>query len=1097
MKKPTHEELHQRLADLEKKSAAQMRLLKRMELLGRLREKLMRPGGLNEKLRQITDGVVKIFEADFARIWLTKNGDLCDLDCPHAGVQNGPHVCRYRERCLHLLASSGRYTHTDGGHRRVPFGAYKIGKIAAGETSKFLTNDVTNDHAIHHREWAEKLGLVSFAGYRLLSKEGDPIGVLALFTKNTLSADDDAQIEDLAHTTALIIQTTTAHETLKENEEKYRRLFENLQDVYYCTDGEGKITTVSPSVESFTLYKPEELIGTDMRQHYVKPEERDVFLESILKQGRVENFETQLQRKDGTFVWVSTNAILKQDAEGRILGVEGITRDITRHKQAEKALQESEKRFRETIELLPSIVCEYDINGRITYVNTYGLKAFGYAHADIERGLYVPQLIPADETPKFQDRHGSLLKGGKADPIEYLLRCKDGSEIYVIAHSAPIYKNGEIVGLRSSLTPITERKQIEEALRQSEKKYRLLADNVTDVIWTRDMNLRLTYISPSVFNMLGFTVEEAMARTLDQIWSPDSLKRIHTVLQEELKIENSPHKDMYRSRTIEAEAKCKDGSTIWTEATMSFLRDKKGNPTGIIGVSRDITERKRTEEALRQSEEKYRTVLEANPDPVVVYDMQGNVVYFNPAFTRIFGWTLEERLGQKMDLFIPEKNWPETRKMIEKVKVGESFHGIETRRYTKAGKVIEVSISGAVYHDRSSRPIGSIINLRDISQQKQLEAQLHQAHKMEAIGTLAGGLAHDFNNLLMGIQGRASLMLMETDSYNPCYEHLKGIEDYVKNAADLTKQLLAFARGGKYEVQPTDLNELIKKSSEMFGRTKKEIVIHRKTQEGIWTVEVDRSQIEQVLLNLYVNAWQSMPGGGDLYLEAENVLLDDNFVKPFEIESGKYVKITVTDTGVGMDQATQERVFEPFFTTKEMGRGTGLGLASAYGIIKNHGGIIDVYSQRGEGATFIICLPASEKEIVDQKDIPKELLTGHETVLLVDDEEMIIDVGKAMFKKLGYKVLIAKSGREAVEFYTANKDEIDLVVLDLVMPDMGGGDTFDRLKKINPEIKVLLSSGYSIDGQAAEILKRGCDGFIQKPFKMWELSQKIRSVLDL
>jgi len=302
--------------------------------------------------------------------------------------------------------------------------------------------------------------------------------------------------------------------------------------------------------------------------------------------------------------------------------------------------------------------------------------------------------------------------------------------------------------------------------------------------------------------------------------------------------------------------------------------------------------------------------------------------------------------------------------------------------------------------------------------------------------------------------------------------------------------------GGRYEVMPTDLNELIKSQNRMFGRTKKEITIRGKYQDNPWTVEVDQGQINQVILNLYVNAWQAMPKGGDLYVQTENVTLDEGYTKPFNVTPGRYVKISVTDTGVGMDEATQHRIFEPFFTTQEMGIGTGLGLASVYGIIKNHDGIINVYSVKGEGSTFIIYLPAFEKEIVKEEKIPEKILKGTETVLLVDDEDIILDVGEGILKTLGYKVLIARSGKEAIELYKKNKDKIDMVILDMIMPQMGGGETYDRMKEIDPNIKVLLSSGYSINGQATEILKRGCDGFIQKPFTMKDLSKAIREVLD-
>ncbi|MCK4389266.1 MAG: GAF domain-containing protein [Desulfobacterales bacterium] len=383
-------------------------------------------------------------------------------------------------------------------------------------------------------------------------------------------------------------------------------------------------------------------------------------------------------------------------------------------------------------------------------------------------------------------------------------------------------------------------------------------------------------------------------------------------------------------------------------------------------------------------------------------------------------------------------------------------------------------------------------------QQELLESikLFHQAQKMEAIGTLAGGLAHDYNNILTGIQGNTSLMLLGVDSSHPHYERLKNIEQSVQRGAELTKQLLGFAMGGKYELKPTDLNELIEDQNRIFGRTKKEITIHTKYRKDIWTVEVDQGQIDQVLLNLYVNAWQAMPGGGDLYIETENITIDENFSKHYQAEPGRYVKISVIDTGVGMDEATRERIFEPFFTTKEKGRGTGLGLASVYGIIKNHGGIINVDSKNGEGTTFNIYLAASEKEVIKEKELPEELLKGTETVLLVDDEDMIIDVGKDVLKTLGYKVLPARGGKEAIEIYEKSKDKIDMVILDMIMPEMGGREVYDHLKEINPDIKVLLSSGYSANVPVMEILERGCDGFIQKPFNMKQLSQKLRDVLE-
>ena len=378
----------------------------------------------------------------------------------------------------------------------------------------------------------------------------------------------------------------------------------------------------------------------------------------------------------------------------------------------------------------------------------------------------------------------------------------------------------------------------------------------------------------------------------------------------------------------------------------------------------------------------------------------------------------------------------------------------------------------------------------------QIQKKMAKYEKVEALGQMASSVAHEFNNLLMHIQGQASLMLLDMDKSHPYYERLKSIEQSVMRGSDVSKQLLGYARDGKRDVKKIDLNDIVEKTSEAFGRTKNEVKIYRKYQTNVRPVEADQGQMEHMLLNLYRNAWEAMPGGGNLFLEVENVCLDEEFVESYHLEPGDFVKVTVKDTGLGMDKASQEKIFDPFFTTKETVRGTGLGLASAYGIIKNHRGIIKVQSKQGEGTTFSIYLPAVKEAVKQDPEVSKEFPPEQETVLLVDDEEMIIEIGKEMLEKMNYKVLASRNGAEAVEIFKGNKDSIDLVILDLVMPDMGGGETYDRMKEINPNLKVLLSSGYSMNGEASAILSRGANGFIQKPFGMKELTSKIRTLLD-
>ncbi len=513
-------------------------------------------------------------------------------------------------------------------------------------------------------------------------------------------------------------------------------------------------------------------------------------------------------------------------------------------------------------------------------------------------------------------------------------------------------------------------------------------------------------------------------------------------------------------------------------------------------LEKEVDKRRHAEEALRKSEERFRELAELLPETIFEMNAEGTLTFVNRKAFNQFGYSQGDLNGglSAFNMIAPEDH-QRALENAAKVMKGEQIGLSEYQALRKDGRAFPVILRSAPII-RDGEPTGLRGILIDISEKKRLEAQLHQAQKMESIGTLAGGIAHDFNNLLMGIRGRASLMLENIDASDPKFQHLIGIEEDVKSAVSLTKQLLGFARKGKYEVKPTDLNDLLHNSAQMFWRTKKEITIHKKLDQKLWTVEIDQGQIEQVLLNIFVNAWQAMPHGGPVYIQTQNLKLDEDLAKPHGVKTDRFVKIAITDTGIGMDDKTLQRVFDPFFTTKEKERGTGLGLASAYGIIKNHGGIITVESEIGRGTSVIIYLPAVDKDASGARETPQKTGTETETVLFVDDEEVVVTVGRQMLEKLGYAVLTATGGKEALNAYTNSNNKIDIVILDMIMPDMGGGETFDRLREMNPNLKVLLSSGYSIDGQAAEILRRGCNGFIQKPFGLKKLSQKIRQILD-
>ena len=679
--------------------------------------------------------------------------------------------------------------------------------------------------------------------------------------------------------------------------------------------------------------------------------------------------------------------------------------------------------------------------------------------------------IPVVYLTAFADKK-TIERAKLTEPFGYIIKPFEDRELHTTVEMA-LYKH-----------------KMESKLKENESWLSTILRSIGDAVVVTNADGNIQFMNDVACYLTGCKLEQATGKPLVIIFNIINEKTRKKVEDPVTKVIREGKVVGLANHTILIS---KNGTEIPIDDSGAPVRDEKGNIIGVVLVFHDIIERYKAEKKLQESEKRYRSLYEYALSGLYRSRISdGKILLANKIVADILGYESVEELTKEFKFsgaYSPEKRL-ELIRILEQEGVATDFE-IEVKK--KDGEKIDLIISAKIYPEDGYIE-GAMI---DITERKHLEYQVRQAQKMESIGTLAGGIAHDFNNLLMGIQGYTSLMLNDLDPNHNYYNKLKNIEKQVESGAELSAQLLGFARGGKYDVKPTDINKLLKKSAEMFGRTKKEITIREKYAPDLWTVKVDQGQIEQVFLNLFVNAWQAMPDTGDIYLETSNVVFSKSYTKPHEVKPGKYVRISFTDTGIGMDEKTVSRVFDPFFTTKGVKRGTGLGLASAYGIVKNHGGMIHVYSEKGHGSTFNIYLPAVDAKVEQISfHAAEEVKHGkEEAILLVDDETIILDVGKDMLKTLGYKVFLGSGGNEAIEIYRENKDKIDLVILDLVMPGTGGGETYKILKSINPDIKVMLSSGYNIGGEAAEIMKLGINDFIQKPFTMTKLSRKIRNIL--
>ncbi|MGE5189370.1 MAG: PAS domain S-box protein [Gemmatimonadota bacterium] len=628
-------------------------------------------------------------------------------------------------------------------------------------------------------------------------------------------------------------------------------------------------------------------------------------------------------------------------------------------------------------------------------------------------------------------------------------------------------------------------------LQGSEEKYRFLFEQGPPAA-TVDSAGRFVDVNEGCLRLYGYARAEFLAL------SPGDLSAAPG--------EEDLHADVFRTgvpREAEVLHRRKDGSVFW-----GWLDVFPASENLVLGQLTDITPRKNAEEALRREKDFTARVLSVANALIVALDADGRVLLFNRKCEEVTGWREDEIRGHRLwDDLIPEQGVAAVRDDFARIAEADIPVSRESPWRTRDGKERLILWNNSVARDEQGRILWIILAGIDVTEQRELEDRLRHAQKMEAVGTLAGGIAHDFNNIIQAIMGYATLIRNRGGDAEAFREELDAIERAGFRAAELTTQLLGFARGGKYEVRPTDLNGVVEKVVSMIRHTfDRSIAIRSELAPDLAAVAGDAGQLEHTLLNLCINARDAMPEGGLLLIETRNEALSPDDASriaqatdgALQTPAGRFVSLSVTDTGVGIPSDDIPRIFEPFFTTKEPGKGTGMGLAMAYGIVKNHGGIMDVRSSPGFGSTFRVLLPASPEEAAPPAHAapPEKIAGGSETILFVDDEESLRLLAVETLGRLGYSVTTARNGVEAIEIFSDSGNRIDLVILDMIMPGMGGEETFRRLRKLAPSARVLVSSGYAVEGKPGNLLAEGAAGFLQKPYRLATLATAVRRALD-
>jgi PAS domain S-box-containing protein len=895
------------------------------------------------------------------------------------------------------------------------------------------------------------------------------------------------------------IERKQAEESLGVEREFTTPLIDNAPIFFVAIDARGKTMMMNQRMLKVLGYTANEVVGKDYLSNFVPEKERDM-LASVFRKLTAEHEHTfnenHILSKDGKEFLVEWHGTPVFDTSSKLQYFYGLGINITERKLAEETLRESEEKFRSIFHAERDAIMAFDAETlRFFEANDATLDLYGYTQEEYLKLTPVDISAEPEDTYKAVKKLADHLSSGEVASFVRNHKKKDGTVFSAEISSSTFILNGRkmICGI---VRDITDRKKAEAALKEA---YDIICKSpAVAFLWKNEESWPVEFVTDNVEALFGYTTDEFLSRKIayDNVVYPDDLERVAievATFSEEPGRERFAHHP-YRILT-------KKGQVKWVEDRTFIRRDEKGHITHYQGIVEDITERKQAEEALRESEEKFRLVTETIND---VFWMStcgiGEMIYIGPAYETLWERSRESLLQSPKSFLeaIHPDDLDEYLEVVNKYHMNGKPYECDYRIIRRDGEIRWINEKGYSVLDSvgGAQLMSGVCS--DITERKQLEEQLRQSHKMEAIGTLAGGIAHDFNNILGIILGYAELGLDDVPEENPAHLYLEEIRIASFRAKAVVRQLFSFARETTLEKKPTNIIPIVKESLKFLRSSiPTSIEIRQNISKNVDTIIADPTQINQVLINLCTNADHAMTDGGIVEISLKNVELgEDTTAQHSNLNPGQYVNLAVSDTGHGMPPEEIDRIFDPYFTTKEVGNGSGMGLAVVHGIVMNHDGAIFVDSELGKGTTFNIFFPITEKEPLSKIQIDEDLPTGKERILFIDDEETMVNVGRNRLERLGYQVETKTSPVEALELFRANPNQFDLVITDMTMPQLTGDHLVEEILKIRPDIPIILCTGFSekIDEIKAKAI--GAADYIEKPIDKRDFAFKVRKVLD-